>query len=246
MASMPTVVAFNAHSDDEALWSGGTLARLAAEGNRVVLVVATGEAGSQRLAELQESAAILGAARVERLGYADSGHGPLLYDDPPGRQRFVRTDLDEAAERLAGILREEHADVLLSYDAAGGYGHRDHIKVHQVGARAAQLAGDIPVLEVTMPRELMTWPCWPVCLLRLVTTYRFDNPYTARRAITYRVDVRRYAAVKQAAIAAHRSQLHSPLGRVLTRMPAALFRRLLGREWLAGPEGVEILAPRSR
>ena len=73
MASMPTVVAFNAHSDDEALWSGGTLARLAAEGNRVVLVVATGEAGSQRLGELQDSAAILGAARVECLGYADSG-----------------------------------------------------------------------------------------------------------------------------------------------------------------------------
>ncbi|MCW2935096.1 MAG: LigA protein [Actinomycetia bacterium] len=54
--------------------------------------------------------------------------------------------------------------------AAGGYGHRDHIKAHQAGARAAHLAGDIPVLEVTAPRELMTRPFWPVCLLRLVTT----------------------------------------------------------------------------
>lgn len=234
MCGMATVVAFNAHPDDEALFSGGTLARLAAEGNRVVIVIAT-EATGPRLDELRESAAVLGAARVEDLGYANSGQGPLLYDDPPGRQRFVRADLDEAAERLAGVLRGERADVLLSYDAAGGYGHRDHIKVHQVGARAAQLAGDIPVLEVTAPRELMTWPFWPVCLLRLVTTYRFDNPYTPRRAITHRVDVRRYAAVKQAAIAAHRSQLRSPVGYALTHMPTPLFRLLLGREWLAGP-----------
>jgi LmbE family N-acetylglucosaminyl deacetylase len=231
MCGMATVVAFNAHPDDEALFSGGTLARLAAEGNRVVIVVATGK----RMDELRESAAILGAARVEYLGYADSGHGPLLYDDPPGQQRFARADLDEAAERLVGILREEHADVLLSYDAAGGYGHRDHIKVHQVGARAAHFVGDIPVLEVTAPRELMTWPFWPVCLLRLVTTYGFDNPYTPRRMITHRVDVRRYAAVKQAAIAAYRSKMRSPVGYALMHMPVPLFRLLLGHEWLAGP-----------
>jgi LmbE family N-acetylglucosaminyl deacetylase len=234
MARMPTVVAFNAHPDDEALWSGGTLARLAAEGNRVVLVLGT-EAAGGRLEELRESAAILGAARVEHLGYANSGHGPRFYPDPPGKVRFARADLDEAAERLAVILREEHADVLLSYDEAGGYGHRDHIMVHRVGARAARLAGDIPVLEVTAPRELMTWPFWPVCLLRLVTTYRFDNPYTPRRAITHRVDVRRYAAAKQAAIAAHQSQLHSPVGYALTHLPLPLFRLLFGREWLTGP-----------
>ena len=38
---MATVVAFHAHPDDEALLTGGTLARLAAEGHRVVIVVAT-------------------------------------------------------------------------------------------------------------------------------------------------------------------------------------------------------------
>src|SRR5206468_1414750 len=61
-----TLVAFHAHPDDEALLTAGTLARAAAEGHRVVLVVATaGEAGlveggrtgpalaSRRLAELE-------------------------------------------------------------------------------------------------------------------------------------------------------------------------------------------------
>ena len=41
-----TLLAFHAHPDDEALLTSGTLARAAAEGHRVVVVVATdGDAG---------------------------------------------------------------------------------------------------------------------------------------------------------------------------------------------------------
>jgi LmbE family N-acetylglucosaminyl deacetylase len=40
MTGMATVVAFHAHPDDEVLLTGGTLARLAAEGHRTVVVVA--------------------------------------------------------------------------------------------------------------------------------------------------------------------------------------------------------------
>ena len=38
---MSTLVCFHAHPDDEALSTGGTIARASAEGHRVVLVVAT-------------------------------------------------------------------------------------------------------------------------------------------------------------------------------------------------------------
>ena len=93
-----TLIAFHAHPDDEALLTAGTMARAAAEGHRVVLVVATdgdlglaastyagdGHLGERRLAELRASADHLGVARVEHLGYADSGLGPELYPDPPG------------------------------------------------------------------------------------------------------------------------------------------------------------------
>ncbi|MBX6389825.1 MAG: PIG-L family deacetylase, partial [Frankia sp.] len=168
---MATVVALHAHPDDEVLWTGGTLARAAASGHRVVVVVATdGDMGPARspadggpdpwavgrLAELAASCAVLGVARVECLGYADSGHGPLFYPDPAGRVRFARADLDEAAGRLAELLRAERADALLTYDAQGGYGHRDHVRVHQVGVRAIELLGDDlrpVVLEATVPRE---------------------------------------------------------------------------------------------
>src|SRR5450755_4923230 len=37
---MATIIAFHAHPDDEVLLTGGTLARLAAEGNRVIVVMA--------------------------------------------------------------------------------------------------------------------------------------------------------------------------------------------------------------
>jgi hypothetical protein len=39
---------------------------------------------------------------------------PVLYPDPPDRARFVRAELDEAAARLASLIRDEHADILLS------------------------------------------------------------------------------------------------------------------------------------
>jgi LmbE family N-acetylglucosaminyl deacetylase len=247
IGQVTTVVAFHAHPDDEVLLTGGTLARLAAEGHRVVIVVATdgimGEASDRRLRELRASAQALGAARVVHLGYADSGHGPVLFPDPPGRARFARAGLDEAAARLAAILREEHAGLLLSYDAAGGYGHRDHVKVHQVGARAAQLAGDVRVLEATWPREFYAWLYLAARLGRLIVRYQPQAARMAgspRAAITHRVNARRYAAQKQAALAAHSSQ-HSGSGRagrlmrLLIRLPVPVFGALLGYEWFAEP-----------
>ncbi|GLZ28295.1 GlcNAc-PI de-N-acetylase [Lentzea sp. NBRC 105346] len=218
---MTTIVAFHAHPDDEVLLTGGTLARAGADGHRVVVVVATdgiiGEHTEDRLNELRTSAAILGVHRVVCLGYADSGHGPLLYDDPPDRTRFVRAPVEEAAGRLAEVLREESASVLISYDANGGYGHRDHVQVHHVGARAAQLAGVTRVLEATMPRELVR------------------SGYTPRAQITHSFNVRGYARKKRAALAAHASQLHrgrsGRIMRLIVRLPLPLFALLLGREW---------------
>jgi LmbE family N-acetylglucosaminyl deacetylase len=239
------VLAFHAHPDDEALLTAGTLARLSAEGHRVVIVVACdGSMGppNSRLDEFRASAAILGAARAEHLGYADSGHGPVLYPDPPGRVRFARADPAEAAAKLAALLREERADLLLSYDAQGGYGHRDHIMVHEVGARAAQIAG-VRVLEATVPRELIVRGVKVLRLLGLVARYTVADARVAgspRAAITHRVNVRRYAACKQAALAAHRTPVNGTgragrLFRLLIALPAPVFALLAGREWFAEP-----------
>ena len=64
-------------------------------------------------------------------------------------------DVEEAAGRLAEILTEVDADVLTIYDDHGGYGHPDHIQIHRVGLRAAELAGTPHVYEATTNRDAM-------------------------------------------------------------------------------------------
>jgi LmbE family N-acetylglucosaminyl deacetylase len=194
-----------------------------------------------RLGELRASVQALGVHRVVHLGYANSGHGAILYPDPPDRTRFVRAETEDAAERLAVILREEKVDLLLSYDANGGYGHRDHVKVHEVGKRAAQLAGVPRVLEATLPREPIARVVRALQLMGVLRRYdpeAMRAAYTPRAAITHRIDVRKYARQKQEALAAHRSQIDgpgraAPVMRILTRLPAPVFGLLMGREWFA-------------
>ena len=253
-----TLVTFHAHPDDEALLTAGTMARAAAEGHRVVLVVATdgdlglaassygaGESlGSRRLAELRASAAAIGVHRVEHLGYADSGLGPETYDDPPGRTRFVRAPVDDAAERLAQILREEHADVLMHYDPAGGYGHRDHVQVHRVGTRAAELAGTPRVLQATAPRDLIARAVGLVAkVYRFPPDFdlaAFQRSFSARADITHRISVRRHIAAKRAAMRAHASQASADDGADRTlamflKIPRPLYDVVFGREWFVDP-----------
>ena len=165
---MATLVCFHAHPDDESIATGGTMAQAAAEGHRVVLVLATkGEHGEvdegflddgetleeRRVKESHASAAVLGAAAVEFLGYVDSGMVDTPENHLPGS--FWSADVEEAAERLAEILRREQADVLTVYDSNGNYGHPDHIQVHRVGVRAAELAGTPHVYEATVNRDAM-------------------------------------------------------------------------------------------
>jgi LmbE family N-acetylglucosaminyl deacetylase len=249
-----TIVAFHAHPDDEAILTGGTLARLSAAGHRIVVVTATdgrmnNDVDSTRMDELRSSTDILGVHRVECLGYADSGYGPAFYDDPPGRVRFGRADLEDAAQRLATILREEDAQLLLSYQPNGGYGHRDHIQVHRVGKQAAELAETPRTLEATMPRELLLRVAKICRLLRLPPPYTANelaSAYAPRATITHRINVRRFARQKRDAFAAHRSQLGSGFNArlygVLLRLPAQVFGVIFSQEWFVDPAA----APRTR
>jgi LmbE family N-acetylglucosaminyl deacetylase len=247
-----TLVSFHAHPDDEALLTAGTLARAAAEGHRVVLVSATaGEVGlaassfgthdtlaRHRRSELARSAEAIGAARVEFLGYGDSGLDGRAVP-AAAVQAFARVEVEEAAALLAQILCQEDADVLTSYDASGGYGHPDHVQVHRVGARAAELAGTPVVLEATVDQALLRRA---VRLAGLV--YRFppefdrqalERAYAPRAELTHKVDVRRYADRKRASMAAHTSQASADSGdrtlAALLRLPPPIYRRVLGREW---------------
>jgi LmbE family N-acetylglucosaminyl deacetylase len=242
-----TVVSFHAHPDDESLLTGGTLAGLAAEGHRVVLVTATaGESGvsgsgergaalaSRRLAELDRAASELGIARVVCLGFRDSG-----YPGVPPVDAFSRIDVGAAAERLATVLTEEAADILTIYDRQGGYGHPDHIQVHHVGTAAAQLADTPRVLQATIDRDSATRLAR---VLQIVPGLphefrprRLATAYSPRTALTHCIDVRHQLHRKRAAMSAHESQRGGG-GRprsldIYLRLPRPVFARLFGREW---------------
>jgi LmbE family N-acetylglucosaminyl deacetylase len=242
-----TLVAFHAHPDDEALFTGGTLARASAQGHRVVLVTATAgerglaadgtaDLGAIRRQELQVSADALGVHRLVLLGYGDSGMDDSV---PPPPGSLCAVPVEEIAARLAQILREEGADVLTVYDPHGGYGHRDHIRVHDAGIMAAASAGTPRVLEATIPRESLARV---VRLLNLIgirpggmTAARFSQAYRSRTEITHEIDVRPWLPAKRAALSAHASQTGGGGDvrtiRLLSRLPRPLALRVLGREW---------------
>jgi hypothetical protein len=115
--------------------------------------------------------------------------------------------------------------------------------VHEVGKRAAQLAGVATVLEATLPRELVERLGRLARVLRLRLPFDPTAPgavYRPGAAITHRIDVRRFARQKQAALACHHSVVHgrgglAPVMRVLIRLTAWVFGLLLGREWFVEP-----------
>ncbi len=177
-----SILFVHAHPDDESINNGATMAKYAAEGARVTLVTCTrGEYGEILLPEL----AHLAADREDRLGEYREGELARAMDalgvadhrflGAPGEfhdsgmmgtegnarpDSFWRADVDEAAARLAGIIREVRPQVLVTYNAFGGYGHPDHIQAHRVAMRAVELVAgtDAQVARVywnTMPRSVL-------------------------------------------------------------------------------------------
>ncbi len=205
--------------------------------------------GAVRTAEVFASAKALGCARVEFLGYRDSGlsgtgqaaapSAPDVATADASGTDFATADIEEAAAALAAILLDERADLLTTYDPAGGYGHPDHVQVHRVGARAAELAGTATVLQATVDRDLLLRGLRLARLGRALPAEldlgRFAFAYTPRRAITHRVDVRRYSAAKRRSMSAHVSQASGGESTrtlaALLRLPAPVFRWVLGTEW---------------
>ncbi len=245
---MATLVSFHAHPDDECIACGGVMRKAADEGHRVVLVVATrGENGEvpdgfladdeplweRRVIETNASAKILGAARVEFLGYVDSGMMGTPENDVPGA--FWQADVEEAAQKLAAILREENADVLTCYDDNGGYGHPDHIQVHRVGMRAGELAGTPRVFQNTMNRDHMIRGRAMMSQVDNTTVVDLpeldeNSPFGKPEAeITAEVDVTGYLDAKRAAMRAHPSQISEQS--FFLSLPDEAFGYAFGTEW---------------
>ncbi|NEE00274.1 PIG-L deacetylase family protein [Phytoactinopolyspora halotolerans] len=161
-----TVVVMHAHPDDEAIFTGATIRRLADRGARVVLITATlGDLGAsfvplapgetivqRRTAELERAAELLGVARLALLGRRDSGlpgaadnvHPAALAAAAPG----------QVAAEVASIIEREGAEAIVHDDAFGIYGHPDHVAVNRIGTLAAQMSG-VTSYQTTVDRDYL-------------------------------------------------------------------------------------------
>ncbi len=172
MSSHGGVLFVHAHPDDESAGTGGTIARLVAQGVRVDLVTCTDGAEGEihdptldveearprlaaiRAAELACSVAALGngAIRHHLLGYRDSGM--MGTDANAHPDAFWQADTDEATRRLVSLVRDARPAAIVSYDENGNYGHPDHINAARIAREAYLAVGDVPrFYEVAFNRE---------------------------------------------------------------------------------------------
>ena len=132
--------------------------------------------------------------------------------------------------------------MLTSYDANGGYGHRDHVQVHRVGARAASLAGTPCCWRRPSTAGLMRTGVELATSLGYeippdFTPDTFDLWYTPAGSITHAVDVSAHLEQKKAAMRPTPARPPRPTPRPIapsscsSRLPDEYFALAFGTEW---------------
>jgi LmbE family N-acetylglucosaminyl deacetylase len=232
-----SVLALHAHPDDEAIFTGITLRRLADAGARVVLVLATaGELGESRVplargediaarrtAELEHSAELLGVSRLVLLGQRDSGLPGWASGAHP--QALAGADPLRLARRIAELAVAEGADTLIYDDEPGIYGHPDHLSTHRVGRAAAEMIGAASY-QMTVDREHLHITAPGGHLVHGAAHAASVGFGRSTAEITLAVTGGpEYLAGKRAAITAHASQVDPAL------LPDEGFEAAYGIEW---------------
>jgi LmbE family N-acetylglucosaminyl deacetylase len=249
-----SLLAVFAHPDDESFGPGGTLARCADDGVDVHLICATrGEVGEsdledlgdcedlacRREQELRCAAEILGAKSVDVLDYRDSGMAGTPANRHP--DALLQADVREVAARIAERARELTPQVVLTFGPFGGYGHPDHIAVHNATVAAWQLLGrrgqPPKLFFTTFSPVLLRWtvrlmPLWGGDPRAAGKNRDVDLAEILRRQlpVTTRIDIAQQYERKQRAAACHSTQLSGPSS-FMGRMPEWLIQRLQSAEY---------------
>ena len=248
-----TVLGVFAHPDDESLACGGTFARLADAGVRVVLLcasrgrkgfscdpalVAGSDLGSVRADELRQAARVLGAAEV------------VIFDHPDGDLRWA--DEPVLLEEIVSAIRKYRPDAVITFGEDGLYWHLDHIGIHERTEDAVRTFGDAaPALYyVTIPKGAMR------AVVDSATARGWSPPASGfwslvpdafgllARQPSFMVDVRNWVPRKLAALQCHRTQMGA--NNPFAQIDAADAERLLGIEQFRRAEpatGCALLEP---
>jgi LmbE family N-acetylglucosaminyl deacetylase len=254
VAETPRLLVAVAHPDDETFGCGSMLLHAKAAGARTAVVCATrGEAGEPapgsgidpanlgpiREAELRTAASMLGVSEVHLLGYIDSG-----MDGDADRTTLVGAPFDEVCARVRAHIENFRPTHVLTLDA--GDGHRDHVTM-----RDATLAA---IRDADWQVDRVYLSCLPKSLMQRWLDYvgqhnpdsaapYTEAPGTSDELITTVVDTTIHLAGREAAMAAHASQV-SPFEQLPPDMrrdflAADQLRRIVP-EWTGGERETDV------
>ncbi|MFN8016190.1 MAG: PIG-L deacetylase family protein [Acidimicrobiia bacterium] len=245
---MTNVLFLHAHPDDEAIFTGGTIAALSAAGHEISVVFATGgelgaktnidDLAAKRKAEAIRACEILGVRNVRFLEYHDSG----LDESKAPTNSLAKCDVDKAGQELAQIMAELDIETVFCDDENGIYGHPDHRMCHKIGVKAASLHGLDCIMETTVDGEYLHFVETHV-VKDAFDAYGIDpssNLYRSRSSrqhpgltsieITDEVRINgEHILLKRQALQAHSSQI--PEDSLALGYDEKLFAQVYGHEW---------------
>ncbi len=220
-----TILGVFAHPDDESMGPGGTFAKYAAAGHRVLISTATAggagrlhderptdEAGRRELMEIRrtETLAACDVLGIDHLGFWG-------WDDG----RLADHDVLDAEIRIVELIRRHRPDVVVTFHGSGISYHRDHRVMTLAAMGAFQGSGDPDWFREEAVADLPPHRAAKLYGFTMDGTagFRDDWPratYGSPPAdITTSIDTQDWADTKWAAIEAHASQQGGPPFRIL-------------------------------
>lgn len=247
-------MAVYAHPDDEQGVSG-SFARYARQGVNTTIICATrGEVGEiapgvqatsetlgrVREAEMRCAAAKIGLRHLYMLDYRDSGMIDTADNSHTGS--LHQANVLDVTAKVVRIVREQKPQVMITFDAWGGYGHPDHIQIHKAALMAFWMAGDPRYFPDQLTNGLQPWTpmklyfnVWPRSRFNAYLEHlkaegkeipewlaNFGTRALSDDLITTRIDVADLAKLKMESLLCHASQLG----------PNTIFRQIPQELWL--------------
>jgi LmbE family N-acetylglucosaminyl deacetylase len=240
-----------AHPDDETFGCGSVIADAAAGGARVTVCCATrgelgevapgqvqrGALGDLRWRELQDAGGLLGVDEFVLLDFFDSGMSGVA-----AAATLAGAPLEAVVAAVKAVVVRVDPDVVVTLDATGGDGHRDHARIGAATTEAVRGAATGATLYYwCLVRSLLLR--WIQCQAKANPSsrhLRLDRSRLGRpdEEITTVLDVGRHRELRHRAIQLHASQ-RSPYEEMPAELTDAFLRydRLVRVDppWSGGP-----------
>ena len=199
-----------------------------------------------RAAELCCAAQTLGLAGIDWLAYRDSGMRGAPENDHP--DSLHQAPMERLVGQIVESIRKHRPQVIMCDNQYGGYGHPDHIKLHQATMLAFYAAGDPAQYADLGPAhqpQRLYHPAFGFGLFKWLVRaapiagrdpkkFGRNGDIDLTEVLTWelpthaRIDVGQYLHIKEAAGACHRSQ-GGPM-QMTSRLPAWSRRRIFRYE----------------